>query len=161
MGRLIKVIRNKIIEYDKGKFDNWCVFVREDGKARYAPRDSEYFGFFRALSYLWMEPSKIYSDFVEIYDMTDKNINHAVLMRITEISDDYSPETEEADLYFTVIYAGMVAEENKERAILKKRIKRLGMHQVLIEDFEPDVAANFSRGKKWRELDSIMRTKGF
>lgn len=161
MGRLIKVIKNKIIEYDKGSFDDWCVYVKEEGKQKYAPRDSEYFKFFKSLGHLRLGSSKIYSDFVMIYDLTDKHINPTVLLKITEISNDYTPDTEKTDVYFTVIYAGMVAEENKERAILKKRIKRLGMHQVLIDNFEPEVAANFSRGKKWRELDAIMRTKGF
>ena len=65
------------------------------------------------------------------------------------------------DIWFTVIYAGMVAEENKAFAMLKKRIKRLGMHQVLVEGFDADYAAHFSRGKKWPELDSLMKQRGF
>ncbi|MDY0143845.1 MAG: hypothetical protein RBR97_18320 [Bacteroidales bacterium] len=55
----------------------------------------------------------------------------------------------------------MVAEENKEFAILKKRVKRLGMHQLLIEREKPDYAASYSKGKKWRELDIIMSGFGF
>jgi hypothetical protein len=63
--------------------------------------------------------------------------------------------------WFTVIYAGMVAEENKKFAVLKKRIKRLGMYQMLVENQDPKIAANFSKGKKWPELDLIMKSKGF
>ncbi len=47
------------------------------------------------------------------------------------------------EIWFNVLYAGMVAEENKENAVLKKRIKRLGMHQVLIDGLEPE---------KWRRV---------
>jgi len=55
----------------------------------------------------------------------------------------------------------MVAEENRENAKLKKRIKRLGIHQVLIEGISPEIAANFSRDKVWIILDGIMKKKGF
>ncbi len=55
----------------------------------------------------------------------------------------------------------MIEEENKQFAILKKRIKRLGMHQILIDNLDPEVAANFSKGKKWRELDNLMKLRGF
>jgi hypothetical protein len=83
------------------------------------------------------------------------------LNNITTIADTYGSDAEEVDIWLTVIYAGMIAEENKQFAVLKKRVKRLGMHQVLLENMAPAVAANFSKGKKWRELDQIMRPKGF
>ena len=53
------------------------------------------------------------------------------------------------------------SQENKEFAKLKKRIKRLGMYQTLIEGMQPRDAANFSRGKDWTELDVIMKERGF
>lgn len=84
-----------------------------------------------------------------------------LLQQITCISAEYNENQIEVDIWFTVIYAGMVAEENKENAILKKRIKRLGMHQLLIENESPHFAANFSKGRKWRELDLIMKKYGF
>jgi hypothetical protein len=73
----------------------------------------------------------------------------------------YGEDAEEIEIWLTVIYAGMIAEENKAHAVLGKRIKRLGMYQVLIEKLSPDYAANFSKGKKWRELDAVMKGKGF
>ena len=84
-----------------------------------------------------------------------------MLNLITRLSDDYGTAAEEMDIWFSIIYAGMIAEENKANAILKKRIKRLGMHQVLIEGLDPNLAANFSKGKKWKELDALMRERGF
>jgi len=83
------------------------------------------------------------------------------LDKITEIASSYGDDKIIMDIWFTVIYAGMVAEENKKNAILKKRVKRLGMYQVLIENQSPDFAANFSKGKKWRELDALMKKYGF
>jgi hypothetical protein len=80
---------------------------------------------------------------------------------ITVLSRFYNADAAEMELWMNVIYAGMIAEENKENAILKKRIKRLGMHQVLIDGMKPEEAAVFSKGKKWKELDEIMRSKGF
>jgi len=77
------------------------------------------------------------------------------------LSQDYTDVWVEMDTWFTVIYAGMIAEENKANAILKKRIKRLGMHQLLLENFKSEEAANFSKNKKWQELDIIMKQKGF
>lgn len=53
----------------------------------------------------------------------------------------------EADMLLSILYARMVAEGSKERARLKKRVKRLGVHQVLIEGVAPEAAATFSRGK--------------
>jgi hypothetical protein len=55
----------------------------------------------------------------------------------------------------------MIAGENKTNAILKKRIKRLGMHQILIEDLDADYSGNFSKRKNWKELDVLMKERGF
>ena len=60
-----------------------------------------------------------------------------------------------------MIYLGMVAEENKAGAVLKKRIKRLGMYQILFDNMSAYEAANFSRGKKVAELDPLCSSKGF
>ena len=106
-------------------------------------------------------PEKIYNDFVTFYTSTNRNIDVNILNLITRLTDIYGTDAEEMDIWFSVIYGGMIAEENKANAILKKRIKRLGMHQVLIEGLDPDLAANFSKGKKWKELDALMRERGF
>ncbi len=84
-----------------------------------------------------------------------------ILNSITTIAGAYRNDAVEMDIWLTVIYGGMVAEEKKAKMILKKRIKRLGIHQVIIENMQPHIAANFSRGKKWRELDALVRERGF
>lgn len=161
MSTLIKIINSRIrIEFDTGSFDNWCVYLAKPGMARYAPTDIEYFNWLKQQS-LNFGAAKIYNDFISFYEFTGKEIDLVLLDKITTLSNDYGSVSEEADTWFTIIYAGMIAEENKMNAILKKRIKRLGMHQLLLENYKPEEAANFSKNKKWKELDILMKQKGF
>ncbi len=161
MPTLIKNVRNlHMVEFDRGKFDEWCVHLTRSGQERHAPRDTEYFEIFQRMGSIHGH-EKVYSDFVSIYEQTNSKLDNKILELIAYISNTYGGDAEEMDIWFTVIYAGMVAEENKSGTILKKRIKRLGMHQLLVEGFEPSQAATFSIGKKWRELDDIMRAAGF
>ena len=55
----------------------------------------------------------------------------------------------------------MVAEENYHGTKLGKRLKRLGIHQILIEGMEVHVAAHWSRGKPWREIAEECERRGF
>lgn len=162
MASLIKDLKNnrKVI-FDAGKFDDWCVYVVEEDGSRKAPFDVDYFTDLKILSTQYTG-NKVYDDFVTIYSLTTKSIDANVIIAIDKIVSTYNLEHQVIiEQWFTVLYAGMIAEENKQFAILKKRVKRLGMHQVLIENLSPSIAANFSKGKKWRELDAIMRPKGF
>jgi hypothetical protein len=146
--------------FDKGAFDNWCVYFQKPDLQKAAPTDMHYFTRFQALANIY-GASKIYQDFVSFYEQTTKNIDKAVLNLIHKLSTTYHSHSLTMEILFTIVYAGMIAEENKEFAILKKRIKRLGMHQILIEQLEPKVAAHFSKGKKWKELYEICKAKGF
>lgn len=148
------------IEFDSGCFDCWCVFVTTPGNARFAPTDIQYFTRLKVLSEKY-GPQKIYDDFVVIFNRTTKNVDFKVFELIAVLSRFYNTDAVEMELWLNVIYAGMIAEENKENAILKKRIKRLGIHQVLIDGISPEKAAVFSKGKKWKELDEIMKIRGF
>ncbi len=56
---------------------------------------------------------------------------------------------------------GMLAEENKEKSVLGKRIKRLGLYTLLIEDKPVDHSANFMNGKKCGVLDKLCKERGF
>lgn len=148
------------IEFDEGCFDKWCVFVRKANGERFAPLDTQYFSRLKKVGEKY-GPQNIYDDFVVIYNRTTKEVNPEVFELIKVMSKNYGDDSLEIEIWFSVLYASMIAEENKENAILKKRIKRLGMHQLLIDDFEPEVAATFSKGNKWRELDTIMGTLNF
>ena len=80
---------------------------------------------------------------------------------IKEIAKSYGTDEIRVAIDFSIIYMGMVAEENKAFTKLGKRVKRLGVYQVLIDRMDYNTAANFSRGRKWRELDEICKSKGF
>lgn len=148
------------ITFDKGVFDDWCVYVKRPGGKKYAPTDVEYFERLQQLGAVHGH-EKIYSDFITFYTPTSKKIDTAVLSLIRRIAGSYHTASLEIEILFVIIYAGMVAEENKEFAVLRKRIKRLGMHQSLIDKLTAKEAANFSREKKWREIDMICKSKGF
>lgn len=148
------------IEFDSGSFDEWCVYLTQPGRERFAPSDVQYFSLLKVLGEKYGS-KKIYEDFVVIYNRTSKRIDPIVFDLISILSTFYKTDALEMEIWFNVLYAGMIAEENKLNAILKKRIKRLGMHQVLIDGVAPQEAAVFSKGKKWKELDLIMKSKGF
>jgi hypothetical protein len=159
--RVIKRFSAKhLLEYDRGQFDNWCIYLTLPGRDRYPPTDVEYFTWFRELARIHYSKA-IYDDFVVVYNRTGPDLEQQVLDLITALSMHYAPDNQRMDIMLTIVYAGMVAEENKEKAILKKKVKRLGMHQLLIEHFDPEDAANFSRGKKWQELNKECEKRGF
>ena len=142
---------NSILEFDGGAFDKWCVYITEPGSLRHAPRDVEYFANLKELADRHT-PRKIYDDFVKIFDRTGREIDKLLLRDITDISKSYGQDSLKIDKLFTILYAGMLAEQNKRNTRLGKKIKRLGLHQVLIEGMAPDIAANCSKGKPWRAL---------
>jgi hypothetical protein len=150
--------------FGKGSFDDWCIHVVSSNKRwmRF-PTDVWYFRIVRQWSK--ERPAKdIYADFVKIYDATTAGSKYAdtapVIQLIKEISWNYRDDFE-ACVIWTILYMGMIAEENKDGAILKKRIKRLGMHQVLIDNVSPTVAAHFSRGKPVNNLVMECHSRGF
>lgn len=158
MEEIKRINSDLLIEVGEGRFDNHCVYVTENF-TRYAPRDTDYFDFLIKMANKY-SANKIYADYTKIYDSTDSNINKDILLEITEISDEYD-EADEFNKWFSVLYLGMVAEENKLNAVLKKRIKRLGIHQILFESFTSYQAANFSKGKKASALLNECAKRGF
>ena len=162
MSTLVKnLCNNRCVVFDTGKFDNWCVYVVENNGYRIPPSDKIYFEELYNISKKYPE-DKIYSDFISIYDVTEKDIDPKALILIDEIVETYKHEDKAiVEQWFTVLYAGMIAEENKENAILKKRVKRLGMYQTFVLAYPAAEAAKFSYGKKWTELDAMMKKYGF
>ena len=161
MERLIQRIdRDTSVVFDSGKFDDWCVYVKTPA-GRKPPLDTEYFSFFKELANDF-GTERVYGEFVEVYERVTEAVEREALDRIIQLAKNYpSPLGRDVALNLVVIYAGMIEEKNKRNAVLKERIKRLGMHQVLIENMPIDEAANFSRGMKARDLDKICKQKGF
>jgi len=159
-GRINEFSNGGFLEFDQGKFDNWCVYVTRANGKRFAPSDVWYFTRLKKLANIHGS-QKIYDDFTVIFNRVSKKTDPDVFGLISILSRFYDKDQLEMEIWLSVLYAGMVAEENKENSRLGKRIKRLGMHQVLLENMRPEEAAFFSKGKKWRNLDEIMKMRGF
>ena len=157
--RLIAVLRDgSSMVFAKGRFDTWCIYhVR--GKTAKAIKDVDVFAL---LARYTSTPERftMYKDFLYVFDMVTKVINYDLVNRLKISSNKYKNSTE-AEYIMIFLYAGMIAEENKQNAILKKFIKRLGVHQVLIEKLDPVLAASYSKGKKWHELRQECQARGF
>jgi hypothetical protein len=159
--------------FGHGTFDDWCVFLRvvADGHEvttelgyEKVPTDAWYFGVLND----WAEylvPDFIYYDFIKIYETVAEGPAHysvtaPTINLIERLSFSY-PDYDQACVIWTILYMGMIAEENKTGKILGKRIKRLGVYQVLIERQTPVHAANFSRGRSTLELAPYCNERGF
>ena len=104
----------------------------------------------------------MHEQFIEVFQRTSQVVDATTLERITELAALYPAEVRsQVDLLLTTLYAAMNAEENREHAPLGKRIKRLGVHQVLVEGMAVELAANYSRGRPWRELAEECARRGF
>lgn len=161
MARTIKIFKDgSILEYGRGSFDDWCVYLTRPSSPKYAPRDKQYFSDVKQYAAKY-SLAKVYSDFVAIYDVTGNQIEQGILNLIEQISSYYQDNSLEIEIIFAILYAGMVAEENKQNKRLGKRIKRLGLHQVLFDSMSPAHSATFSRGKNWREIAAECQKRGF
>lgn len=158
---VIKVFDDgSIIERDQGSFDEWCVYLTRPQMRRHAPKDNDYFQQLKELAKSHTA-SKLYKDYTLLYELTHATIIPSTLDYISEIAKKYGEDKTEIDILFTILYLGMVAEENKKNTRLGKRIKRLGMHQILIEDIDAHVAANYSRGMQWQQINEECKKRGF
>lgn len=147
------------IGFGKGKIDNYCVYFKENRSTR-APLDTEYFNFIYELAEEF-GTVKVYSAFKKLYNMAEKEINQDAVQIIDEIANNFRLWREKCSKYFTILYMAMVAEENYPNTKLGKRLKRLGIYQMLFEGMNVDQAANWSRGKPWREISEECEKRGF
>ena len=158
---IIKVFPDKSkLEYDKGSFDDWCVYYTNAAGIRKPPKDTDYFEFLLNLANNYTI-EKVYSDYVQVYNWTGKQLSQDVLNSISSLSASYGDDALAVDVVFTILYMAMIAEERKAYTKLGKRIKRLGIHALLKEGVSVDKAANFMRGMGWREIDKLCRERGF
>ena len=178
MRKVVKTFENGAeIGYGKGSFDDWCVYVKHDGKEQ-PPKDKEYFSHLLKYS-RYFGKDKVYSDLLSIFNMVDCYPEKEDLEKIGEIASTYGEYRTDVDIDFTTIYLGMIAEENKANAILKKRMKMLGIYQTLFEESEADGvvlteeeiqsgieksakrASELSKGVKYYILKQLCESHGF
>lgn len=161
MGQILTTFDDgSYLEYDKGSFDKWCVYLTRPNQSRYPPRDSQYFSSLTEYANTY-GAQKVYDDFVRVYDKTTKEVSDEVFSDIKEIAKEYGSDETDVAIDFSIMYMGMIAEEKKAGTKLGKRIKRLGVHQVLIDGMDYKIAANFSRGMGWRDIDKECKDRGF
>jgi hypothetical protein len=149
-----------VLEYDRGKFDEWCVYLTGPDVPRHPPRDMDYFAQLKEFSRLY-GLEKVYRDYERVYKLTRREVELSALEEISRIAATYGGDATTVDILLTVLYLAMIAEERKEHTRLGKRIKRLGIHRLLLEDADVHTAANFMRGMGWREIDRLCQERGF
>lgn len=149
-----------VLEFDAGRFDAWCVYLTRPGQSRYPPKDTDYFAQLQSLA-ITHGAEMLYADFLAIYHRTTKTVSLHVFEMISHMAHAYGDDALAVDLLLSILYAGMIAEENKHRARLRKRVKRLGVHQILFEGASPVAAATFSRGKPWDVIDTECTVRHF
>lgn len=148
------------VGFETGSFDDWQVNIIDQNGEKHAPLDREYFSELLVLKDL-IGAEETYELFVKIFEKTEKTVDPRVIRFISEVAEELNEIKSDIDILFTIIYYTMIAEENKSFTKLGKRIKRLGIHQILIEGMNERTAANYSKGMKWREIDSLCQERGF
>lgn len=93
--------------------------------------------------------------------MTEKRVDDRVLRAISHLARDYGRSALQADTVFSILYMAMIAEENRAGTHLGKRIKRLGIHKLLIENGSVYDSANFMRGMGWQKIAGLCEERGF
>lgn len=127
--------------------DEWCVyFASPDGTVR-IPKDEDYFADPKDIANKY-GAWEVYKAFLSIYDLTTPIVESTVLSHMETLSGHFPGDelTLHGTLYFTTI-----AEENKLPAWRwprKKRVKKLGVYELVLCDYSPRNAANAS---KWPE----------
>lgn len=161
MGTLIKRFNDgTFLEYDRGSFDDWCVYYTNKSGVRKPPRDTDYFQQLRDYSAQY-GVEKVYGDYVRVYTLTGKEIDDAVLTGISTIAAEYGSSIRQIDILFSILYMAMIAEERKKYTRLGKKIKRLGVYKLLIENKSISESANFMRGMGWRDIEALCKERGF
>ena len=162
MGQVLKTFSDgSRLEYDQGAFDQWCVYLTRPNLPRKAPTDEEYFTQLQEFAARY-GAGHIYWDYVHIYNQTGTKPDPAVFAQIDRLTAGYpAPDNLELAIIYSVLYLAMIAEERKANTRLGKRIKRLGVHALLMEGKTPAYAANFMRNRPWREIDTMCRQRKF
>lgn len=144
------------IYFARGRFDAYCVWVAMQGKKRAAPRDSEYFGELLRLGQKHGY-QKAYRFFQLLFLLVkdEKEVTYSGLAIIHGyVKPWFGSDAAVAEQVYFSLYFGMVAEEKKKNTKLGAHIKHLGVHQVLLQQIPVETAANYSKGKRWQEIQA-------
>ena len=164
MGKTIKTFSDgSFLEYDSGNFDGWCVYLNRPGRERIAPTDKDCFRALVDFSELY-GADRLYADYVKVYEQTGAEVDSAVLEQIDQLAAGYQKrknDPKNGAIVFTILYLAMIAEERKKNTKLGRRIKRLGVHKLLVEGDTVEHAADFMRGMDWEGIDALCTGYSF
>lgn len=148
-----------VIYYYRGRIDNWCVYVLKSKNKglRWTPKDKEYFRWLQVQGKKYGN-DKVYEDFLKLYDVIDKDTSFEEVVNITrEINKGYPKKFH----YWWVILAlTLIAEENKKFAPLGKKVKLLGVYNILKEGYSVAKTTQYMKGMKWYELEDLLIERG-
>lgn len=147
------------ILFAQGKFDEYCVYIRKPDDVLDPPHDLSYFQYMLKMNRPGVTTERqnhrmTFMDFIAIYEMTGKAISENVLEKIHVLASSYN-DPHWVELTFVVLYAAMVAEENKENTKLDKKIKGLAVYMLLIENRSPEFIVNYFQGMKWQKIQAM------
>lgn len=154
---MVKTDTGYEIYFAPGRFDKWCVYLNDYQNDKSIPLDKDYFQWILDLSEKY-GVEKVYNDFLIVYDAADEIFDEEKCSLLChEIDKHYEEDTTH---WWVIFYMTMVAECKKRNAILKKRIKHLGVYNVLFDGYDIDYVTEYMIGKKWKELDKLMKERG-
>lgn len=140
-----------------GNFDEWCVYIDGNEYSYDTLLDNDYFQWLLKLSNLYTV-EQVYSDFLYIYEDVSHNFNEEQCLHICKTVDSHYAE--DTLHWWIILYMTMVAECKKDGAVLKKRIKHLGVYNILFDKYSIDYVTHYMKGKNWRYLDKLMQERG-
>lgn len=161
MLREIKRLRNgTVFSYGMGSYDEWCVYESNPEVRAKRVGDYDYFKKIRELGEIYGR-AEVFEDFYDVYENTGADVNNKTLSYISRFCEKYHDDYDKAEYAFCLLYMSMVSEMNKEYSRLGKRVKGLGIHQLLFQKMKIHDIANFTKGKKWFEVAAACEQYGF
>lgn len=145
------------LEFGKGNFDDYCVYVSRNNVNFHWLKDEEYFRWLKGLSKRY-NVELVYNDFKYVYDNVYVGVTSEIANKvIREVDRHYREHTQQ---WWSIYFMTMLAEELKENSILGKRIKHLGVYNFLFDKYPISYIVRYMRGMYWEDLDELMNERG-
>lgn len=160
INKIIKAWRDgTCIGYGKGRFDNYCVYIKENGVTK-IPKDVDYFTQIRAFADKYSE-EQIFNHMLILCSVARRKKLDVTAFTILEIlpgSYDTEDQLQINKLFYT-LFLTMYAEEYKEGTKLGSLIKAVGIHELLFSGRSICDAANFMRGMCYGRIVDMVLNK--
>lgn len=143
MRELRQFVDGTQLVYDDGEYDGWRVSFYDNDKFVWSPTDEELFS--ELLSF-GQEHNDLFYAILAVADQIGPRTDFAQV-RIETIDGTLKEEK-----MYSALAAMMIAEERKKSTQLGKKVKLLGLFQLLLEGFTPYKAAHWSRGRSTEEI---------